>query len=106
MDTNLSRISFAAQQINKKTTSGLSKHDFVPLADVPDLVWKIGPYNRGQPEHPNHFADMDKKNSVTRRFSNSVKRRPTRSLSRCGRNTTRMSATRVAASCLSASGRF
>jgi hypothetical protein len=64
MNANLSRISFAAQQINKKTTTGLSKHDFVPLADVPDLVWKIGPYNRGQPEHPNHFADMDKQNSA------------------------------------------
>jgi len=66
MDANLPRISFAASQINKKTTTGLSKHDFVPLADVPDLVWKIGPYTRGQPEHPNHFADMDKKNAAHR----------------------------------------
>lgn len=60
MNNNLENITFQEPQITKKNLSGLSKHDFVPLADVPDLVWKIGKYNRGQPEHPNHFADMDK----------------------------------------------
>jgi hypothetical protein len=42
---------------------GLSKRDFVPLADVPDMVWKVGPHKRGgpnSPEHANHFADMDR----------------------------------------------
>src|SRR5262249_30259997 len=39
---------------------GLSTHAFIPLADVPDLVWKRGAHNRGEPEHPNHFADMDR----------------------------------------------
>ena len=35
----------------------------MPLADVPDMVWKVGPYKRGSmtsPEHANHFADMDR----------------------------------------------
>ena len=43
--------------------AGLSKKAFVPLADVPDMVWKVGPHKRGgmnSPEHPNHFADMDR----------------------------------------------
>jgi hypothetical protein len=65
METNLERVSFAAAQITKKNTDGLSKHDFVPLADVPDLVWKLAAQEnggRGGPEHPNHFADMDAKN--------------------------------------------
>ncbi len=63
---NLERISFAAPQINKKTTSGLSTHDFVPLADVPDLVWKVGPHKRGgphSPEHANHFVNLDQPDS-------------------------------------------
>lgn len=47
---------------------------YVPLADVPDNVWKsnvnhtgsvakgtfkLGPGNRGQDDNPNHFADLD-----------------------------------------------
>jgi hypothetical protein len=63
MTTNLDRISFDLGDINKKNMAGLSKRDFVPLADVPDMVWKVGPYKRGgmsSPEHANHFADMDR----------------------------------------------
>jgi hypothetical protein len=63
MQANLERISFEEPDINKKSLSGLSKRDFVPLADVPDMVWKIGPFKRGgmkAPEHANHFADMDR----------------------------------------------
>ena len=63
MSANLQRISFDVEDITKKSLQGLSNQEFVPLADVPDLVWKRGKYNRGQPEHPNHFADMDKPNS-------------------------------------------
>ena len=76
MQANLPRITFAAGSITQKSTTGLSSHDFVPLADVPDLVWKRGHSpknpppnadlawkrahsNRGPAEHPNHFADMD-----------------------------------------------
>jgi hypothetical protein len=63
MSANLERISFAVPDIRKKTMQGLSKRDFVPLADVPDMVWKVGPFKRGgmnSPEHANHFADMDR----------------------------------------------
>ena len=63
MSANTENITFQIEDITKKGTSGLSKEDFVPLADVPDLVWKIGPHNRGgptSPEHANHFADMDR----------------------------------------------
>jgi hypothetical protein len=63
MIENLDRISFDINDINKKAMQGLSKRDFVPLADVPDMVWKVGPHKRGgmkAPEHANHFADMDR----------------------------------------------
>jgi hypothetical protein len=63
MTANLDRISFDINDINKKAMQGLSKRDFVPLADVPDMVWKVGPHKRGgmkAPEHANHFADMDR----------------------------------------------
>ena len=63
MIANRDRISFEVGDINKKDLNGLSKRKFVPMADVPDMVWKIGTSlhgNRGEPEHPNHFADMDK----------------------------------------------
>ncbi len=59
MKANLQNITFDADHIRIKELQGLSTKPFVPLADVPDLVWKIGHGNRGGPEHPNHFADMD-----------------------------------------------
>jgi hypothetical protein len=60
MQNNLPNITFDISQVTKTGTGGLSKKPFVPLADVPDLAWKLGPHSRGQPEHPNHFADMDR----------------------------------------------
>jgi hypothetical protein len=63
MGANLERISYKVEDINKKQMTGLSKQTFVPLADVPDMVWKVGPHKRGgmtSPEHANHFADMDR----------------------------------------------
>lgn len=66
MKANLSSITFPQGDINEKQMKGLSKRKFVPLADVPDMVWKVGPHKRGgmnSPEHSNHFADMDKKDS-------------------------------------------
>lgn len=62
--------------LEKGATSAANPH-FVPLADVPDNVWKsnvnfyqtegadgkkhrhAGPGNRGQKDNPNHFADID-----------------------------------------------
>ncbi len=63
MQANLPRISFALPDITKKGSEGLSKKDFVPLSDVPDLVWKMLKVEgcRGKSaEGPNHFADMDR----------------------------------------------
>jgi hypothetical protein len=62
MQNNLERISFQVEDIDRTKLKGTGNRPFVPLADVPDLVWKLGhgAVNRGQPEHPNHFADMDK----------------------------------------------
>jgi hypothetical protein len=60
---NRLNITFELGDITDPGTSGLSKKGFVPLADVPDLAWKIGAFPRGprghNPEEPNHFADMD-----------------------------------------------
>src|SRR4030095_16761580 len=39
---NRLNITFELGDITDAGTSGLSKKDFVPLADVPDLAWKIG----------------------------------------------------------------
>ena len=65
ISNNILNITFQLNGITVKGTSGLSKGDFVPLADVLDLVWKMpsgdgsrGPRGRN-PEGPNHFADMD-----------------------------------------------
>lgn len=72
LEANLERISFAPneldpEQIRQKLTNG----QFVELADVPDLVWKRTKdipggrdYARNAgPEHPNHYADIDKPNT-------------------------------------------
>jgi hypothetical protein len=67
MNANLERISYQTGDINKKQMMGLSNRAFVPLADVPDMVWKVGPHKRGgmaSPEHANHFADMDRELSL------------------------------------------
>jgi hypothetical protein len=75
---NLDRISFFADDLTKDGIANALKaardnDDFVPLADVPDLVWKAMPnkktggrdekfIGRGRstgPEHPTHYADID-----------------------------------------------
>ena len=64
LDNNVDNITYADADIRPGPLKGLSNKPFVPLADVPDLVWKMhgagsrGPQN--SPEHANHFADMDK----------------------------------------------
>ncbi len=61
MEANLERISYSDAQLAPKTFQGLSKRTFVPLADVPDYVWKSpgGPAHRAT-ENPSHFAGMDR----------------------------------------------
>ncbi len=61
MKANLPNITYDAQHISAREMAGLSKRHFVPLADVPDYVWKMGPKRNA--ERPNHFADMDKPDS-------------------------------------------
>ena len=63
MKANLQNITLSLADITDANVKGMSNEEFVPLADVPDLAWKIGPHSRGprgkNPEGPNHFADMD-----------------------------------------------
>lgn len=67
MGANLERITYPLTEIDRHTGEGLSLADYCPLADVPDMVWKIGGkgIRRGK-EKPNHFADMDRKDSQGR----------------------------------------
>ena len=73
MDANLDRISFPFDDlghtaIDKATVAEKKAGEFLPLADVPDLIWKNTrhavkggrdtTYRHG-PEHPCHYADID-----------------------------------------------
>lgn len=68
MTNNIDRISMPLDETEPKQAQGLSKAAFVPLADVPDLVWKMrgGKYLRGK-EGSNHFADMDQIDPTTKK---------------------------------------
>lgn len=65
MTANTSRISYPESEFTKDVGKGLSKADFVPLADVPDYVWKSGADENfagrrvKRIEGPTHFADVD-----------------------------------------------
>ena len=73
MTANTDRISFGVADlqhgtIDTATIDAKKNGGFIPLADVPDLVWKNLPGAvkggrdtafRTGPEHPNHFADID-----------------------------------------------
>jgi hypothetical protein len=73
MLANRNRVSFAVAELDPKgidTATKEAKNDgtFVPLADVPDVIWKNLPSDvtggrdtafRSGPEHPTHFADID-----------------------------------------------
>jgi hypothetical protein len=65
MENNSGLFSMPLGETAVDDTRGLSKASFVPLSDVPDLVWKIrgGKYQRGK-EGANHFADMDQPNPL------------------------------------------
>jgi len=59
---NRRRVSFEPDQITP-SVNDLSPESFVPLANVPDVVWKTRfgqtPYGRASWENPNHYADLD-----------------------------------------------
>lgn len=76
MTANKDRISFVEEGLDPKNIREAMKRakddEFVPLADVPDIVWKRTPYQvaggrdrpagKGRttgPEHPTHYADID-----------------------------------------------
>jgi hypothetical protein len=73
MRLNRTRISFdtpglTPRKIEEAVKAAKEAGSFVPLADVPDVVWKMtarqikggrDPRPRQGPEHPTHFADMD-----------------------------------------------
>ena len=63
MLANQDRISFKPGDITAKSANDVSVPEFVPLADVPDKVWKFAqsekPFGRKGPENPNHYADID-----------------------------------------------
>ncbi len=72
MQANRRRIAFDRDDLDRKVNDVTTTHGvegvvakrFVPLADVPDKVWKkvrtdAVPYGRRGPENPNHYADID-----------------------------------------------
>jgi hypothetical protein len=62
MTNNRTIISYKDEVLATDDFKGQTMADFVPLADVPDNVWKHGRqgFSRSH-EGPNHFADMDQK---------------------------------------------
>jgi hypothetical protein len=74
---NLDRISFAQSSLDANTiaaaiTRAKQNDGYIPLADVPDIIWKNLPskvtggrdtqpalHGSTGPEHPTHFADID-----------------------------------------------
>lgn len=77
---NIDRISFdigelTTEEIAKRLKEAKTHEGFVPLADVPDVIWKqhkskvtggrdngwAGPGRSTGPEHPTHYADIDEK---------------------------------------------
>jgi len=79
MLANQNRISFAEadlvpRDIDEATKRAKQEGRFVPLADVPDVIWKNtaaqvdggrDPVPRQGPEHPVHFADIDEPHPQT-----------------------------------------
>lgn len=61
MNNHINYISMPLGETVVKDTKGKSKADFVPLSNVPDLVWKMYSKYYRTYEAANHFADMDQK---------------------------------------------
>lgn len=73
MQANVDRVSFELTGLSKEQLAAAlekakSTNGFIPLADVPDIVWKKtanqikggrDPFPRQGPEHPVHYADID-----------------------------------------------
>lgn len=63
MLANRKRVSFNPDEITVNLVNGLKPTKFVPLANVPDVVWKkkaaSTTYGRSPNENPNHYGDID-----------------------------------------------
>jgi hypothetical protein len=64
MRTNRLRISFKREAVDANASHKVNASGFVPLEDVPDVVWKknmtaVFPAGRGGREHPTHYANLD-----------------------------------------------
>ena len=73
LQDNLENLTYQIDAIrNQKLDELIKDADFIPLADVPDEVWKkyktkpggrdiksAGACRTTGPEHPNHYADID-----------------------------------------------
>ncbi len=64
MTRNRLRVSFEHAEITREDVEGLNASGFVPLANVPDVVWKKTrtlsfPAGRFSRDNPTHYADMD-----------------------------------------------
>ncbi|MDD5363427.1 MAG: hypothetical protein PHN88_14990 [Ignavibacteria bacterium] len=55
MTMNMERVGFSDESIENGDLKKIDNNEFVPLADVPDLVWR----NTRKKDSSNHFADMD-----------------------------------------------
>ena len=78
MRANRLRISFAREDINA-TTTNVDASGFVPLANVPDEVWKQRrtqqfPAGRKGPENPTHYADMDQPDAQKRTLFDRIRK--------------------------------
>lgn len=58
LQANLDLISYDDDSMNNNEMKNAAWGKFVPLADVPDIIWRM---NR-KADEANHFADMDEKN--------------------------------------------
>jgi hypothetical protein len=58
LQANLDRIGIPDVELTRSTIAKLDPGRFVPLADVPDDVWKKAGHTRPK-DKPNHYADMD-----------------------------------------------
>ena len=60
LTANIDRIGLTDDDLKGKAFEDLDPERFIPLADVPDDVWKKKGFTRGK-DKPNHYADMDQK---------------------------------------------
>ena len=64
MRANRLRVSFEPEATDTNALEEVDSSGFVPLSDVPDVVWKksmtaVFPAGRGGREHPTHYANLD-----------------------------------------------